>query len=97
MKPRNLLYIYDDGAALFVAVNKTAGVRPAVATCPLQQDEYVHIDVAGYPQIRNTRTGEPVSYHSREQFAADIGATLFKTRRGFDRALARAIDRYGNN
>lgn len=72
-----------------------------IETCVLHTDRYVRIDDGReYPQLCKgaARTGNTLIYYSDEQLARDCHAKLYKTREGFEAAVAKlaAEDEYAS-
>lgn len=83
-----LIIINDD----YARIATPAGV---IETLRLHEGRYVRIDDGHhYPQLcaGARRRGPTLDYHSPAQLARDCGARLYKTQRGFDRAVARIVE-----
>jgi hypothetical protein len=88
--------IYIDGlyATLAVASPQYGGTH-MLTTCALREDRYVRIDDGRqYPQLcaGGGQYGNTLIYKGDDQLARDCRARLFKTRAGFDAAVARMED-----
>jgi hypothetical protein len=88
----NLMYI-ENGYAYFVTVDREQGFRSQVHfTSCLHYNRYVRVnDGHEYPQLckGGQLEGGTLIYYGDEQLARDCRARLFKTRVGFDRAVAK--------
>lgn len=80
--------VYIEGG--FAELAFPGGAR--VTTTRLSVGHYVRIDDGRqYPQlcVGGERRGNTVDYQSPDQLARDLGARLYRTRAGFERAAAR--------
>jgi hypothetical protein len=88
--------IFFDGGYALIANQEIrewdTGIPIVMTTTHLHEDRYVRIDdgKSQFPQlcVGARHYGNTLIYHSEEQLAHDCRARLYKTRAGFDRAVA---------